>query len=343
MAWDVLASAALPLIGGLLGDKIVGDTPGASGISTMEDAINYLTALGEDVPEISDQIVEWVDLLKEGRIAPGDVIKVAEQQAADSSLRGFSPSAKYGEATDAGLADLRKIAESGFSLSDDAAMDEIRRRVATQERGQREAILQGAQARGVGGSGLEMQSNLMAQQSAADRNALENLMTAARGEDRRMAASGQAAQLGAGLRGQEFGEAKAMDEAERLINQFNTQMRMRKGESDAQRSERAQYQDLERSQQIADLNAQRRYEAALRNTGLQQQKFQNELGVGQALTSARGATAAGKSGRMDRKYRLLGGGIGGAGQILGDYYSSKNQPNYKDLSEFRKWKKNQTV
>lgn len=343
MAWDVLASAALPLIGGLFGDKIIGDTPGSSGIDTMQDAINYLTNLEKEVPEISDQIVEWVDLLKEGRIAPGDVIKVAEQQMADSSLRGFDPSAKYGEATDAGLADLRKIAESGFSISDDAAMDEIRRRVATQERGQREAILQGAQARGVGGSGLEMQSSLMAQQSAADRNALENLMTAARGEDRRMAASGQAAQLGAGLRGQEFGEARAMDEAERLINQFNTQMRMRKGESDAQRAERAQYQDLERSQQIADLNAQRNYEAALRNKGLHQQRFQNKLGIGQALTSARGATAAGKSGRMDRKYRLLGGGIGGAGQILGDYYSSKNQPNYKELSEFRKWKKNQTV
>ena len=334
--WDLAASAALPLLGGLFGDQWVGDTDSSSGIDTMDDAIAYLEDLAKQVPEISDQIVYWTDLIQQGKILPQDVIKIPEVQMAESKLRDFTPSTEaYGDATDAGLAELRKIAESGFSITDQASIDEIRRRVSTQERGQREAILQGAQQRGVGGSGLEMQSSLMAQQSAADRNALENLMTAARGEERRIGASGQAAQLGAGLRGQEFGESKAMDDADRLINQFNAQMRMRKGESDAQRMERAQYQNLSESQRIADINAQKRYEAALRNAGLQQQQFQNKLGVGQALASASGGKAGAQSGSMERKYRLLGGGIGGAGQVLGGYYGGQNRSSYDDYAAYQ--------
>ena len=335
--WDLAASVALPLVGGLFGDKLIGDTPGSSGINTMEAAIDYLKDLGKEVPEISDQIVYWQDLLQQGQILPKDVVKVAEQQAADSKLREFTPDKAHTDATGAGLAELRKIAEGGFSISDQAHMEEIRRRIASQERGQREAILQSAQERGAGGSGLEMASNIMAQQSAADRRALENLMTAARIEDRKMGASSKAAELGAALRGQEFGEARSMDEADRLINQFNAQMRMRKGESDAQRMERAQYHNLEEAQRIADINAQKRYEAALRNANLHQQRFQNKLGVGQALTSARGAKAGAESGRMGRKYKLLGGGIGGAGEIIGGYYGAKNRPGYSDYADYREW------
>ena len=93
--WDLAASAALPLLGGLLGDQWVGDTDSASGIDTMDKAIAYLEELGRQVPEISDQIVYWTDLIQQGQILPQDVVKIPEVQMAESKLRDFTPSTEF--------------------------------------------------------------------------------------------------------------------------------------------------------------------------------------------------------------------------------------------------------
>jgi len=329
MVWDVLASAALPLIGGIFGPNIVGDTgqPGQD----FTSGIDELRAI--QIPGVAEQLVNWDDLVQQGVLSP---LQVQEIQTDPSKLRDFIATPEFKDASSKGLAQLREIAEGGFSLQDQAAMEEIRRRVASQERGAREAILQSAHARGVGGSGLEMASNLMSQQNAADRRALENLMTAARGEERRMGAAERGATLGSQLRGQEFGEARTMDEADRLINQFNAQMRMRKSEGDVGRAERAQAQNLAESQRIHDINRQKRHEADLRNKQLYQQRYENELAKGQAMMGGRQGVSGAKEADMNRKYRLLGGGIGGAGQILGDYHSMKNRPTYRSWAEKQK-------
>ena len=323
--WDLAVSAGLPLVGGLFGGNWLEDD-NEGGRKDYTEALNEIKAILP--PEISDQIVEWTDIEKLG-VMP--IIQQAAVEMPGSALaKFFDPD--EGQATQAfqdagtkGLEELRAIAEGGFTTADQAAMEEIRRRVASQEKGQRDAILQGAQERGVGGSGLEMASNLMAQQSAADRRALENLMTAARGEERRMGASRAGAELGSALRSQEFGERQAVDEADRLINQFNAQMRMRKSEGDAARLERREASDLAERRRIQDLNAQRNYEAALRNADLYQQKFQNQMAKGQAMMGAYGGQAGAAEKDLDRRYRLFGGGVGGAGQIIGDYYSSRNK------------------
>ena len=111
----------------------------------------------------------------------------------------------------------------------------------------------------------------------------------------------------------------------RLINQFNAQMRMRKSEGDAARLERREASDLAERRRIQDLNAQRNYEAALRNANLYQQKFQNQLAKGQAMMGAYGGQAGAAEKDLDRRYRLFGSGIGGAGQIIGDYYDRRRK------------------
>ena len=167
--WDLAVSAGLPLLGGLFGSDLVGDVPGGASAQTMKEGIEYLERLQQQIPEISDQWVNWEALVSEGKITPRTI---AEIQADPSKLIDYFDPEK-GQATQAfkdagtkGLEELRAIAEGGFTTADQAAMEEIRRRVASQEKGQREAILQGAQERGVGGSGLEMASSMMAQQSA---------------------------------------------------------------------------------------------------------------------------------------------------------------------------------
>ena len=347
--WDIAVSSALPLIGSLLGPGLIGDTqePG----SEYETGLTALKNL--NVPGVAEQTVNWQDLARADNLLSGD--DLATITADDSSLRDFEgiSDIKLGseggedvfgsfmDASKLGLEELREIAESGFSAQDRANMEEIRRRVASEEKGNRDAILQNAMQRGVGGSGLEMMSSLMNQQSSADRRALENIMTEARGEQRRMDASGRGAQLGSALRGQEFGEERTMDEAERMIDQFNKTIAMQKAQGDAGRDERAKFKNYEEAQRIADTNKQMRYEADLRNKGLIQQKYQNELAKAEGMIGGAGRKSDTQSGALDRKYRLYGGGIGGSGKILGDYYAGqKKQKSVDDyMNDFKNMKK----
>jgi len=333
MVWDVIASAALPLVGGIFGPSMVGDTgtPGEDFTSGIDEI------RGINVPTVADQIVNWENLAYAGGLDPVSLAEVLgegweEKITADPSiLRELARDSRFKDAMTQGLDDLRAVAEGGFGDADRAAMEEIRRRVATEERGQREALLQRAQERGVGGSGLEMASALQAQQDMADRRALENLMTAARGEERRIGASQAAAGLGSQFRGQEFAEGRAMDEADRLINQFNAQMRMRQAEGDVGREMAARQRNVGELQRLSDMNTQGRYQAALRNKALQQQRFDNQMRRGEGMMAGYGGKSGAKAADMDRKYRLLGGGLGGAGQILGDYYANKSkQKDWKD-------------
>lgn len=89
------------------------------------------------------------------------------------------------------------------------------------ERGQREAILQNAQARGVGGSGLELAALLQGQQGGAMRAHRAGLDAAAQAARRRALANMQMGQFGGQLRGQGFGEDSDKAQAADAIARFN--------------------------------------------------------------------------------------------------------------------------
>lgn len=102
-----------------------------------------------------------------------------------------------------------------------AAMDDA----AQYERGQREAILQNAQARGMGGSGLELASLLQGQQGGAMRAHAAGRDAAAMAARRRALANMQLGQFGSQLRGQGFGEDADKARAYDAIAQFNANNR----------------------------------------------------------------------------------------------------------------------
>jgi hypothetical protein len=92
----------------------------------------------------------------------------------------------------------------------------------------------------------------------------------------------------------------------------------------------ARQRNVGERQRLSDMNTQGRYQAALRNKALMQQKFDNQMRRGEGMMAGYGGKSGAKKADMDRKYRLLGGGLGGAGQIIGGYYSGKNRPSYRD-------------
>jgi hypothetical protein len=115
--------------------------------------------------------------------------------------------------------------QGGMDPQAKAALQQAQASSAAAERGARGAIVQNAQARGVGGSGVELGAALANQQGSAQRNALAGGQAAGDARTRALQAMMQT-QTGTGqVRGEDLGAAQARSQVE----QFNAQQRLRKG------------------------------------------------------------------------------------------------------------------
>lgn len=191
------ASAGLPIIFGLIGDAL------AAGDEEKAERLH-----AEARARFGDLKVPSLDEMRQGDTAFSDVN--VDPVAKAAQRRAYERLMEMGTQT-------------GLSVEDRAALDEARAETSRQEQGQRAAILEGARARGMGGSGMELQAQLAAQQGAADRNAMAGTQAAAEARRRAMqalvAAGGQASQA----RGQDFGEQAAKAQARDAISRFNAE------------------------------------------------------------------------------------------------------------------------
>ncbi len=100
----------------------------------------------------------------------------------------------------------QQVANEGYTQTDRDAMQQQLRDAARYEQGQRQSLQQDAQARGMGGSGFSIQSQLAAQQAGADRATETATDMAIEGRNRSQQATQQVAQMAGGMRDQGFGE-----------------------------------------------------------------------------------------------------------------------------------------
>jgi hypothetical protein len=128
------------------------------------------------------------------------------------------------------LEQLQRIGQAeGLTAEDQLRREMLQQQMATQQRGQREAIMQGMRQRGLGGSGAELAAMLQGQQGSAMMGAMGGHQIAADAERRALQAMQQAGQMGGRMRGQEFGEQKSIEDARRALQQFNIANKMRAG------------------------------------------------------------------------------------------------------------------
>lgn len=117
---------------------------------------------------------------------------------------GYQPGAatagaEYDTHSRSALSNLGEISRTGWSATDQQANQQAQRQAAQGEQNQRASVQQQAQMRGQGGGGAMLAGSLAAQQGGANRAQDSATNLARQGADRRMQASGQAAQLGQGL------------------------------------------------------------------------------------------------------------------------------------------------
>jgi hypothetical protein len=270
-------------------------------------------------PSADDLRYQLEMLVEQGAINPEEAQAILLEQSKMGSIT-LDPRLK--EQQMASLAALQELASGGgMNTADQSMLSRIANQENAQARGQREAILQNAQARGLGGSGIEMLSNMINQQESVNRKSQRDLDVAAMAQQRALEAMMQSGQLAGQMSQQDFGQQSQIAQAQDAIARFNAQNQQNQVNMNVQNRNQAQQQNLANKQQVANANVMQRNQQAAQNANIQQQIFENELrkrggqaGIGQANASAAGQNSAAQAAAHNQMMSaLFGVGAAAAG------------------------------
>ena len=201
------------------------------------------------------------------------------QQLGPSAMENVATDPRLQAAQMSALQGLQDRSQSGYDATDRAAMAEAQMAAARQEQGQRGAIMQNMQARGMGGSGAELAAQLANQQGSANRMSATAGNIAGEGRQRALQAMMQSGQMAGQMQGADFNRQAQIAQARDQISQFNTT-----------NNNKVQAQNNAMINQARMANQQGRQGVASGNTSGQNQfnqnQFQNKQGVAQVQYNA---------------------------------------------------------
>lgn len=229
---------------------------------------------------------------------------------------------------------VEELSQTGLSAIDRAALAEIQNQIATQERGQRESILQNMAQRGISGSGQELAAQLQSSQAASQQASTQGMQQAAQAQRARMQALSSLSEMAGGIEQTDFQREAQRQAAQDAINQFNVQNKNVAG-----------LRNLQTQQDLANLNVQERNRIAQANIDLEnQQRLQNQVNRPLAQYGLQSQYASGISqglggiGQTQTQQQLanqqammqgLGTGLTTGGSVAGSYLqygAKKDQP-----------------
>ncbi len=229
---------------------------------------------GLNLPELTP--IELERMVSAGEITPefAEILKL-ESNAYKDIYVDPRFKAQQLESLDA----MKELSETGMTAQDRADLARIAQEEAIAERGQREALIQQAQMKGISGSGLDLAQQIANQQAGATRRSSRDTEIAGIAGDRRIAALQQAGQMAGSLRSQEYGEQANIAQAQQLIDQFNVQNQQSQLAQRAAYQNAAQQANLANAQNIMNQNVQLANQEAMYRAQIPQMQYQNALGL----------------------------------------------------------------
>lgn len=244
---------------------------------------------------------------------------VQNVSAGPSEMGNISVNPADKEAQTAQLAALGSLAANGGrNAASDYNLSQIQGQEGAQAKGQRDAVMQNMQARGMGGSGADLIAQLSANQSAQSNANNQSMGVLANEANTALSAGQSAANIGSQMQSQDFGEQSAKAQAQDAINKFNTQNMNSNNQYNAQIGNQAQQYNTGLQQTGYQNQAQKAAGMAGSDMGaVNYNQSQANMGAQQAgglLSGAikLGASAAGGGGQA------FGGKIGGAAPFKGN-------------------------
>ncbi len=296
-----------------LGNLVTGGQQKNS-LDSSQAAIDALNNL--QTPDIETMKIHLQDLVSQGKITPEQANTFLQQ---NTNLAGISTNPADTQAQMEALQGLQKISnEGGLTPIDEALLGKIKTQEDTQARGAREAILQNAQSRGVGGSGVELASQMLNQQSAATDQSQRDLDVGALAQQRALEALIQGGQLGGQMQQTEFGQKAQVANAQDAINRFNAANQQSQENYNVGNINAAQQANLANEQNIANsnvgtANAQEQYNKNLPEVGYQN-AYQKAGGTAAAYNNAAAnQAAAGAQNQKTLGTVLSAGAVGASG------------------------------
>ena len=219
---------------------------------------------------------------------------------------------------------IQELSETGLSAIDRAALTEIQNQIATQERGQRESILQNMAQRGILGSGQELAAQLQSSQAASQQASTQGMQQAAQAQRARMQALSSLSEMAGGIEQTDFQREAQRQEAQDVINRFNTQNRNVAGlrDLDLQQSLRNEFEREKNrvSQANVDIENQQRLQNEV-NRPLAQYGLQSQYasGISQGLGGIGQSQTQQQLANQQAMSQGIGTGLTTGGAVAGSY------------------------
>ncbi len=279
-----------------------------------------------ETPNTEGMRLQLEQYVQQGILTPEDAETIMLEK---SNMEGITLDPRMKQAQMDALSQLQEIgSEGGLTPMDKAKLARIASEEQTQSRGAREAILQNARERGIGGSGIELMSQMQNQQDSATRQSQRDLDVAGMAQQRALDAIMQAGQLGGQMGQQEFGQQAQVAGAQDAISRFNAQNQQNVINQNVQNRNAAQAANLTANQNIANQNTGQNNQQQQYNKQLEQQKFDNDLKkrqaqAGIAVSNAKNQGEDSRAG-AGATNQTIGTGVTAIGMMMSDEREKKN-------------------
>jgi hypothetical protein len=298
----------MSLFGGL-SDALFG-----GGSQASSDAVNQYNGL--TAPSIEEQRLKLQQYVDAGQLTPEQMqAALVNSNAYDSIDQDTTGKDAQLEA----LSQLQNIGSSGgLDAQDKAKLQDIQNQEQTQAKGARDAIIQNAEARGMGGSGLSLLAELQNQQDSATRASAKDVDVAAEGQQRALQAIQDSANLGGSINQNQFAQQKAVADSKNAINQFNAANTQQTNATNTAANNAAQASNLANKQAVSNANVGLGNQQQQFNKGLAQSNFNNQLSVDNAKANALNQQATQQNLAAGQDKKLIGSAVSGAASIFSD-------------------------
>lgn len=317
MPWLALASAAAPVIGGLIGQgQASSDRTRAE--NARKDALAQYASV--KAPSVEDQMLALQQYQQQGTINPLLEQLISQGNTGLNDVQ-LDPRLKAGQ-MDA-LQQISGLASGQIQPGDQAAFELARRNSAGEVQAKQGQILQDMQQRGQAGSGAELLARLKSAQSGADMLSQADMQQAQSMQQARMAALSQQANVSGNIRQQDYGQQSDLSRAQDAINQFNSNNAQNVQGRNVQSQNNAQATNLSNKQGLMNANVDIANKQQANNKGLLQTQFSNQLGLANGMAGQYNQQADGAD-KQAAQTAAMWGGIGqGVGTAVGGYAAAQ--------------------
>ena len=227
------------------------------------------------LPTADELSYQMQQLVEQGVLSPEEAQTAL---AGRSEMDGVTTDPRMKAAQMDALTGLQDISSSGgMTMMDKSNLNQIAVDEATKARGQREAIMQNAQQRGLGGSGMDLMAQLQNEQGAATNKSMRDLSVAGMAQQRALDALIKGGDLAGNIQAQEFNQGAARAGANDAIAKFNAQNQNATNQMNTQAKNIAQAGNLASKQGVANANANIQTQQNKQRADVRQQQFNNQM------------------------------------------------------------------